>query len=138
MIDTQSVRESIWNYDLSALRSAVTGVEDLGETAADAAMEEYRRFMYLVATGMEHVAPSRVVDAVWHAHILRTRDYDAFCREVVGRFVHHDGAATTSRPGTRDEFAERYRAAFGDLPVSWGNRALCTPTGSDRALCTPT
>ena len=30
------------------------------------------------------------MDAVWHAHILDTRVYAAFCDATFGRFEHHD------------------------------------------------
>lgn len=33
--------------------------------------------------------PSPFVDQVWHAHILNTHDYKAFCEQVFGHFVHH-------------------------------------------------
>lgn len=33
--------------------------------------------------------PSAVVDEAWHSFILHTKDYQNFCREKVGRFVHH-------------------------------------------------
>ncbi|MGW0822468.1 glycine-rich domain-containing protein [Streptomyces sp. NPDC002845] len=35
------------------------------------------------------LAPSELVDYGWHAFILHTVDYAAFCQRVVGRFVHH-------------------------------------------------
>ncbi|WP_199534754.1 glycine-rich domain-containing protein [Rhodoferax lacus] len=33
--------------------------------------------------------PSQVVDDLWHAFILNTRSYDAFCKQAFGRFLHH-------------------------------------------------
>jgi hypothetical protein len=33
--------------------------------------------------------PSQVVDVAWHEFILFTRNYDAFCRKSLGRFLHH-------------------------------------------------
>lgn len=33
--------------------------------------------------------PSVVVDDVWHEFILHTRDYEAFCKEYLGFFLHH-------------------------------------------------
>lgn len=33
--------------------------------------------------------PSVVVDDVWHEFILHTRDYEAFCKEFLGFFLHH-------------------------------------------------
>jgi len=34
-------------------------------------------------------APSDLVDIGWHAFLLHTRDYAAFCDRIAGRFLHH-------------------------------------------------
>jgi hypothetical protein len=36
--------------------------------------------------------PSKAVDAFWHAFILHTRAYDAWCELTLGRFLHHTPA----------------------------------------------
>ena len=36
--------------------------------------------------------PSQVVDDLWHAFILCTRDYAQFCQLAFGRFLHHKPA----------------------------------------------
>ncbi len=69
------------------------------------------------------VCPSDDVDQAWHLHITRTADYERFCREVLGRFLHHHPAA----PGADDHQRHRgmyvgtlahYRRAFGaDAPA---------------------
>jgi hypothetical protein len=41
--------------------------------------------------------PSKVVDDLWHAFILHTRSYHAFCREAFGRFLHHTPSAAMGR-----------------------------------------
>lgn len=33
--------------------------------------------------------PSQAVDVVWHEFILYTRQYEEFCRQGLGRFLHH-------------------------------------------------
>lgn len=35
------------------------------------------------------LAPSRQVDAGWHAFILHTAEYAAFCDRIAGWFIHH-------------------------------------------------
>ncbi|KAA5828438.1 hypothetical protein F1721_28785 [Saccharopolyspora hirsuta] len=35
------------------------------------------------------LAPSKPVDIGWHAFILYTLEYEAFCHRVAGRFIHH-------------------------------------------------
>lgn len=47
---------------------------------------------FIAASGQQpgqSLAPSELVDYGWHAFILHTVDYAAFCERVVGRFVHH-------------------------------------------------
>jgi hypothetical protein len=41
--------------------------------------------------------PSQVTDDLWHELILYTRNYDAFCRQAFGRFMHHTPAVVLSR-----------------------------------------
>jgi hypothetical protein len=36
------------------------------------------------------LSPSHLVDFGWHAFILHTKEYAAFCDRVAGHFLHHD------------------------------------------------
>ena len=40
--------------------------------------------------------PSQVVDDLWHEFILFTRDYQNFCQQAFGRFLHHTPAVRMS------------------------------------------
>lgn len=42
--------------------------------------------------------PSKAVDAAWHAFILSTREYAAFCRRAFGRYLHHAPPGTSKVP----------------------------------------
>lgn len=42
--------------------------------------------------------PSRAVDDAWHAFIVMTRDYEAFCRSAFGRYLHHTPEAQMKVP----------------------------------------
>ena len=54
------------------------------------AIEEYRKFVFLGVTGDTVVTPSKVIDTVWHEHVLFTKAYREFCRDVLQRdFDHH-------------------------------------------------
>lgn len=56
----------------------------------DQAELEYRRFLTLKALyPAVSLVPSKMVDAVWHAHILDTRAYRADCLSVFGYFIDH-------------------------------------------------
>ncbi len=55
------------------------------------AVAEYRRFLYLAATGDEMMTPSDIVDEVWHLHLSYTRSYwDDLCGSILRRPLHHD------------------------------------------------
>jgi hypothetical protein len=48
------------------------------------------RQLYSAAVRDMRVAmPSKLVDAAWHTHITYTQDYQVFCQNVFGRFLHH-------------------------------------------------
>jgi len=53
-------------------------------------VEEYRRFMYLVGSTGETLAPSPIVDVVWQLHVADAKAYfEDFCPRVIGRTIHH-------------------------------------------------
>ncbi len=44
-----------------------------------------------------------VVDEYWHTFILHTRDYEQFCTEYFGTFIHHSPATPDFQPLSREE-----------------------------------
>lgn len=78
------------------------------ESRARAVIEEYKRFLYLMAISDELLTPSEAVDAAWHLHLSYSRSYwDDLCKGILGGLaLHHD-------PTEGGEAAEeRYRAAY--------------------------
>lgn len=93
-------------------------------------MREYLRYMALKRQHpKDSLVPSAAVDAVWHVHILCTKEYAAFCERNFGHFVHHDPLAGK----VKDYLAtlKAYAEAFGeDAPtVFWEP----PPVGSHRS-----
>ncbi len=74
---------------------------------------EYRRFLVLTQVAGHAVSPSPDVDAAWHLHLTRTAHYEALCRDVFGRFLHHE----PSRSGAGD--AARYRTMYADTLAAY-------------------
>lgn len=89
---------------------------------AERVVGEYKRFCYLAMTAGREVTPSDAVDQAWHLHLTYSRDYwQTFCREVLGRDLHH--GPTQGGPAERDRFYSQYaetlaayEAAFGHAP----------------------
>jgi hypothetical protein len=50
-------------------------------------------FLAYLKSGRRYVSmPSQVVDELWHAFILNTRQYELFCQKAFGGFLHHTPA----------------------------------------------
>jgi len=55
-------------------------------------------FMAYLTSGHQPVAmPSQLADDLWHAFILYTKAYEAFCRQAFGGFFHHTPAAVLGK-----------------------------------------
>lgn len=97
-----------WHERLLADRAFTNRVRTalaVGEAEASDAVLEYLRFAYLAWTSTDGATPSKAVDEVWHAHLLFTRSYDAFCRGTRGEHLHHE-------PGDGGSDDGRYRVAY--------------------------
>ena len=62
---------------------------------AESLIVEYLRFMAIKIWEKDaedkRAAPSKMIDEMWHAHILSTKEYFAFCeRHNDGEYIHHD------------------------------------------------
>lgn len=92
------------------------------------AIEEYKRFLYLGVVSESVVTPSRVIDQVWHEHLLFSRGYREFCREVLQRDFDHNPELVPSEHQTAvfkaqfDATIDLYLAEFNVEPPSqiWG------------------
>ncbi len=64
-------------------------------------------FLAHLKSGRQFVSmPSQVADDLWHEFILYTKNYQAFCGQAFGRFMHHSpavalGGARTANSGLR-------------------------------------
>ena len=76
-------------------RSLVDRLEDETGHSVDVCyilVEEYRRYMYLVGSTGETLAPSPIVDVVWQMHASDKKAYfEDFCPRIIGRTIHHPG-----------------------------------------------
>jgi hypothetical protein len=71
------------------------------------AIEEYKKFMFLVCTTHQARTPSDEVDKVWHLHLLYTRSYwEDFCGQILKRKIHH--GPTRGGPDEKEKFQNAY------------------------------
>lgn len=83
---------AIQELDFARLKHKYTETSEAEMTVEqwDIAETEYRRFLALkVFYPGVSLVPSKLVDKIWHAHILDTRAYREDCEKVFGRFIDH-------------------------------------------------
>lgn len=63
----------------------------LTQEQATALFEDTKRFLYIcgIVPGGAGYSPTPIIDEGWHNFILFTKEYQEFCHQFFGRFIHH-------------------------------------------------
>ena len=135
--------------DLSNIRMKLADAEEgagLSEDQLDLMEQEYRRFLALhLAFPDMDVVPCKLVDEIWHRHILDTAAYREDCQAIFGRFLDHfpyfgmrDDQDAQALEDAYADTLERYRDAFGEPPAdTWisADAASCKRTACKPQKC---
>jgi len=118
---------AIESYDLWFVAERLKQDGTIEPYLIDEVVTEFKRYMALVALGYKGLAMiSRKIDEVWHSFILFTFEYQHFCKQVFGKFIHH--APQKNRESlplqTTENFIYAYNKIFGELPLVWGNKDI--------------
>lgn len=139
-----NVVRKIENYSFPYVRERIIEKRILPEDVVDEAIYEFRKFFalfYLVSGEVKSLGiPSKAVDEVWHNFILFTRLYTKFCKETVGKYMHHKpGTSYTPINGKEaaDNFRKYYRVYFGELPSIWTSKSWCDSSACDSTSSQP-
>jgi hypothetical protein len=101
----------------------------LSRSDSEQLFADTKQFLFLCARFPGQLSPSESIDRGWHEFLLFTRDYDAFCSQHLGRFIHHqphDDLARSSQPrGVYRLTLRRAQEAFGGLSKNWGAATSC-------------
>lgn len=103
------------------IRKLQTTYPHLTPEECDLVMRGLRQFfaVAMAARGQRVAMPSQAVDTAWHEFILSTRAYRDFCRQVLGRFVHHTPAEAMRTPRVaQDGIRRAWRLACRDEGVN--------------------
>lgn len=86
------------------------------------AIEEYKKFVYLCCILPNGASPSKIVDKVWHMHLIYTQNYwEDFCPNILKRSLHHHPSTGGSSESVKhqnwfSETLENYRIIFSQEP----------------------
>jgi hypothetical protein len=105
------------------------------------AIWEYKKFIYLGIVSDFQVTPSRIIDQVWHEHVLFTKAYREFCTDIIHYPFDHnpelipDPKITGIFHAQYLDTIELYKKEFGiDPPAAfWGEPKF----GWDESLPNP-
>ena len=84
----------------------------LNGSELDQVMEGLREYFHIShKAGRRMISmPSQVVDVAWHEFILFTHEYQRFCHQALGRFLHHTPAeAMKSKTQAHDGIKRAWR-----------------------------
>ena len=135
--------------DLTDIRRKLADPEEgkgLMAEQLDVMEAEYRRFLALhLAYPGADIVPCKLVDEIWHQHILDTRAYARDCDALFGEFLHHFPYFGMNGPddalALHDAYAwtiECYRDAFGEPQAgTWisADAAKCKRTACKPMKC---
>ena len=86
------------------------------------ALWEYKKYVYLGVTSDFVVTPSKVIDQVWHEHLLFSSGYRKFCADVIQYDFDHNpelvpvDSQTEIFQAQYMETIELYKTEFGSAP----------------------
>lgn len=117
----QKIQE--FSFDVS-FRKRLARENNWSEEFTELAIAEYKKFVFLAAVANQPLAPSEVVDKVWHLHLIHTHSYwQEFCPKILGKPLHH----SPSKGGIAEKIKhqEMYRQTLESYEKFFG---VCPPS----------
>jgi hypothetical protein len=106
---------------LQAARLSRGPLAELSDAEVEDAAVRYRKFLLLKARYPDQtVAPTELIDEVWHLHMLHPVAYAQDCQRIFGFLLDHKpgfGATEATRPALLQRFAQTtalWEAEFGE------------------------
>jgi hypothetical protein len=88
------------------------------------AIIEYKKFVYLGVVSKNPVTPPKIIDLVWHEHLLFSAGYRNFCEKIILHNFDHQPELVSSNESSQvfqDQYQytiELYKSEFGIDPPS--------------------
>jgi len=123
--EQQKIWDRIQTYNIAGSQSDIFIKKlmtelDCSKSYCKGAETEYKRFIFLAAISTAPVTPSKIIDSVWHTHLLFSRSYwQEFCPEIVGKALHHEPSGDEDADKMNQQFHQTlslYQQYFGISP----------------------
>lgn len=138
--------DSVLNYTNQGVVERIAKEAQVTLEMAHSIFEDTLRFLYLASKTKQALVPTKSIDIGWHAFLMFTRDYQEFCKNHLGQFVHHCPVTSETSTPKVDMAAHTFELArreFGtELSEHWNyvdiHAADCSPdTGGGGNECCP-
>jgi hypothetical protein len=88
-------RTKITELDLNPAIAMAKKYFGLIDDEVEAAVRDYRHFLYLVYWNKREentlqVVPTKHADKLWHGHLLFNKEYNRFFEELIGKILYHN------------------------------------------------
>ncbi len=92
LINDRKIMADVANIDLEMVKMKLQEEDEgLGWSLeqCESAEIEYKRYLHLCKVYGKGIVPNKVMDSMWHFHILDTRAYHKDCEALFGGYMHH-------------------------------------------------
>jgi len=122
------------SYSNEAVLARIEKEEGVDRATAQAWFREMLIFLDLCASSDKVLSPPPDVDKAWHAFVLHSQDYEAYCRERFGKVIHHQPTGEPDPNAYRRAYDRRREygttTGAGD-PLLWTVPAFGASEGDD-------
>ena len=118
-----SPRDRALGYGNQAVVSNFVEKYGVADEYAELLFEETKKWLWLCAASkripgaprMEIFAVMGALDEMWHTFILHTRDYEEYCREYLGIFVHHNPTDSAEKASWKERYLSEPTSLAGEV-----------------------
>lgn len=92
LTEAKKILKEVATIDLEMVKMKLQEKEEgLGWTSeqCESAEVEYKRYLHLCKVYGKGIVPNKIMDYMWHFHILDTRAYHRDCDSLFGGYMHH-------------------------------------------------
>lgn len=91
LITDRNILPEIAVIDLEMIKMKMQQGDEMGwsDEQCESAEIEYKRYLHLCLKYGKGIVPNKIMDEMWHYHILDTRAYIDDCDKVFGHYLHH-------------------------------------------------
>ncbi len=120
------------SYSHEAVLARIEKEEGVDSATARDWFGEMLIFLDLCASSDKVLSPPPDVDKAWHAFVLHSQDYEAYCRERFGKVIYHQPTGEPDPAAYRRAYDRRreYGTTAGD-PLLWTVPAYGASEGDD-------